>query len=406
MTNQNERWKGDKAEIAPISELHEMAQGYARDGIKIFPCVPDGKKPAIDGSFLMATTDLAQIDKWWTFCPQFNIALCPEDNGWCVIDVEAEGLRDWQMLCLEHPPFETFTNSTPGGGLHVYFTGSLPSTTKIQGLPIDTRGRGGYVLVPPSRVLVDKGPYKGQIRYYDTELQADVAPLPDWIAELFVVKPRKPSPATGAPVEREQLEARLKQLDPDCDRGTWRDIVAGIHATNVPDDEGGEYRPDLAHRWSSGELWRTGMSSKYDEADVDLVFYGMPPKEGGVSFGTIDHYARQAGFDGPSAAPRASMAETFAGVEIPRTSRLVSRRGSEVTPKKTEWIWPNRFPRGQLSLLAGNGGLGKSTVLLDLAARITRGAQWPDNSGTAKRGSVLYFSAEDSTDELCHGRKA
>ena len=317
VTNKNELVK---AEIAPISELHEMARGYARDGIKIFPCIPDGKAPAIAGGFTKATCNLAQIDKWWGENENFNIALCPEDNGWCVIDVEAAGLRDWQLLCLKHPPFETFTNSTPGGGLHVYFTGSLPSKTKIQGLQIDTRGRGGYVLVPPSRVLVDKGPYKGQIRYYDTELQVDVAPLPDWIAELFVVKPRAPSPATGAPVERELLEARLEQLDPDCDRGTWRDIVAGIHATNVPDDENGEYRRELAHRWSRGDLW-VAPACKYDDVHVDLVFYGMPPKEGGVGFGTIDYYARQAGFDGPSAAPRASVGETFAGVEMPPVER-------------------------------------------------------------------------------------
>ncbi len=81
------------------------------------------------------------------------------------------------------------------------------------------------------------------------------------------------------------------------------------------------------------------------------------------------------------------------------TNRLVSRRGSELTPKKIEWTWPQRFPRAQLSLLAGHGGGGKTTMLVDMAARITRGAQWPDGSGAAKRGSVVYFSAEDATEQ-------
>jgi len=56
----------------------------------------------------------------------------------------------------------------------------------------------------------------------------------------------------------------------------------------------------------------------------------------------------------------------------------------------------DRFPRAMLSLIAGHGGLGKTTVLLDMAARITRGSTWPDGDGAAKRGSVIYFSGEDS----------
>lgn len=120
------------------------------------------------------------------------------------------------------------------------FAGSLPSKARLQGLKIDTRGRGGYVLVPPS--IVDG-------KEYTTEVQTDVAPLPDWIKELFTPKKRMPSKATGAPVTREQLEARLNHIDPDSDYEIWRNTVAGIHATNIPDDADGSYRHELAHRW-------------------------------------------------------------------------------------------------------------------------------------------------------------
>ena len=37
-------------------------------------------------------------------------------------------------------------------------------------------------------------------------------------------------------------------------------------------------------------------------------------------------------------------------------------------------------------------------MLLDIAARITCGTEWPDHSGTARPGAVIYFSAEDSTE--------
>jgi hypothetical protein len=77
------------------------------------------------------------------------------------------------------------------------------------------------------------------------------------------------------------------------------------------------------------------------------------------------------------------------------SSRLISRAASEIEPERIEWVWKNRFPRGKLSLLAGDGGLGKTTALLDIAARVSRGREWPCSEGDAPCGSVIYFSAED-----------
>ncbi len=44
--------------------------------------------------------------------------------------------------------------------------------------------------------------------------------------------------------------------------------------------------------------------------------------------------------------------------------------------------------------MAGDAGLGKSQVALDIAARISIGAAWPDG-GRAPRGNVVILSAED-----------
>jgi hypothetical protein len=41
------------------------------------------------------------------------------------------------------------------------------------------------------------------------------------------------------------------------------------------------------------------------------------------------------------------------------------------------WLWPNRIPRGKLTLFSGDSGLGKSYVALDIAARVTNGSDWP-----------------------------
>jgi energy-coupling factor transporter ATP-binding protein EcfA2 len=67
-----------------------------------------------------------------------------------------------------------------------------------------------------------------------------------------------------------------------------------------------------------------------------------------------------------------------------------------ITEAPISWLWPYRFAEGEMALLAGDGGLGKSSLLLAIAALITRGQEWPDKSGYAPLGSVAIVSAEDS----------
>jgi energy-coupling factor transporter ATP-binding protein EcfA2 len=67
----------------------------------------------------------------------------------------------------------------------------------------------------------------------------------------------------------------------------------------------------------------------------------------------------------------------------------------KVSMRPVEWLWPYRFAAGEMALLAGDGGLGKSSLLLAIAGIVTRGAEWPDRSGRATLGSVVVVSAED-----------
>jgi hypothetical protein len=67
-----------------------------------------------------------------------------------------------------------------------------------------------------------------------------------------------------------------------------------------------------------------------------------------------------------------------------------------VKPSDVSWLWPGRIPRGKVTLLAGDPGLGKSFVTMDLAARVSRAGAWPDGPTTLRQpGSVLILSAED-----------
>lgn len=82
----------------------------------------------------------------------------------------------------------------------------------------------------------------------------------------------------------------------------------------------------------------------------------------------------------------------------PKTPLIVWAK--DIKPKKVEWLWPGRIPVGKMTTFAGHGGLGKTFVLCDIAARVTRGAEWPFCGGEcAEQGKVLFISGEDDEDD-------
>jgi DNA replication protein DnaC len=55
----------------------------------------------------------------------------------------------------------------------------------------------------------------------------------------------------------------------------------------------------------------------------------------------------------------------------------ITRRVSEIQREEVSWLWENRIPRGKLTIVEGDPGLGKSWLTLAVAAAVTRGwAHW------------------------------
>jgi len=77
---------------------------------------------------------------------------------------------------------------------------------------------------------------------------------------------------------------------------------------------------------------------------------------------------------------------------------VASVRLSSVHPRPIEWLWPGWLPLGKLCELAGDVGLSKSTLLLDLAARVSSSGVMPDGS-QGIRGGVCLMSAEDGLED-------
>ena len=65
----------------------------------------------------------------------------------------------------------------------------------------------------------------------------------------------------------------------------------------------------------------------------------------------------------------------------PYVPYLTLEQLSDLKPAQVSWIWPGRIPLGRLTLIAGESRVGKSLVALDIAARVSRGAPWPDVPG-------------------------
>jgi len=74
-----------------------------------------------------------------------------------------------------------------------------------------------------------------------------------------------------------------------------------------------------------------------------------------------------------------------------RSSSLIVRCAAEIQPERVQWLWPDRLPVGKCVLVAGEGGLGKSTVLAWIAATISQGGAWPCGEGSSPPGSVLIL---------------
>ena len=71
---------------------------------------------------------------------------------------------------------------------------------------------------------------------------------------------------------------------------------------------------------------------------------------------------------------------------------LITTALVDVEPKSVEWLWRGRIPLGKLTTFDGDPGVGKSTVLADLAARVSTGTPMPDGS-PGVHGSVVILTA-------------
>jgi len=383
-----------------------LALAMAARGFRVFPCKADtcpgreAKEPSCQWQ-QDATTDPAIIRDWFIERPDINYGVAMP-AGRFVLDLDCKGDANGRDVLggleIDYDPLPaTLTVRTPSGGEHVYLAGSAPNSVRKKelGRTIDVRGDGGYVVGPGS--IVD-----GKI--YEIIDDCDLAAAPDWLLKLAAkatVEPAKrdPNVTLGAPAEIGRMQTYLTNLVEQGDVAI--EHCGGNNRTyelfckvldRLPEDAAYElvakiWNPVCVPPWSNDELHTICASAvAYRQNEI-----------------------------GARAAP--AVAETFApavanlpGDEQARShltcdqpddegtrhfNGLAYRRVSDIKSEKIEWLWLHRIASGALNMIAGLPAEGKSTIALDLAARITRGGELPCGGGAVERAAILIMSAED-----------
>ena len=183
------------------------ALAYARRGIAVFPpwpvlptvppmsrgflcgcgklsCNNQGKHPLgslARNGLLDATTDERIIRHWWGARADANIA--GATGSILIVDIDPRHGGSASILERRFGPMPpTWRAATGGGGEHLYFASpnsTIGNSAAKLGPGIDTRGKGGYALLPPSLHISGRR-YSWQLGCNPKQIA--LAPLPSAIA--------------------------------------------------------------------------------------------------------------------------------------------------------------------------------------------------------------------------------
>lgn len=215
--------------------MRNIALRFASFGWAVHALSVSKKQPGTPNGFLDATTDPDEIARMWAGRALANVGIATGASNLLVVDVDMNhakgkvGDDSWGNLIAQHGHVPTFTVQTWSGGLHFYYQmpqARLPNSTSVLGQDIDTRGDGGYVVAPGSRVIED-----GATGWYTIINDLDVAPCPEWIVEAL----NRPAPQRerlAGPVAPEDLVLTrmddLAQQLREAPDGTGNDMASRV----------------------------------------------------------------------------------------------------------------------------------------------------------------------------------
>jgi hypothetical protein len=168
--------------MAETSYFCDVALSYAARGFHVFPLAPRSKVPLIParegGKGLHdATTNPRTIKRWWSSCPDANVAA---RTGITFDVVDLDGPKAIEAISAVRGDGPRLTGPavrTPSGW-HVYVQRSGMGNRAGLLPGVDYRGAGGYVVLPPSVHP------SGERYQWAGSRGWKLDPLPPWLAQL------------------------------------------------------------------------------------------------------------------------------------------------------------------------------------------------------------------------------
>ena len=77
---------------------------------------------------------------------------------------------------------------------------------------------------------------------------------------------------------------------------------------------------------------------------------------------------------------------------------------SSVTATNVDWLWYPYIPFGKITLLQGDPGCGKSTLMMNIISAVSKGTSLPDCRKLKKPMHVIYQCSEDSAGDTIKPR--
>lgn len=363
--------------MAANPDVLEQAVAQIEQGFAAFALQANGKKPITPNGFKNATrnTDWIRTQLQAPAAGNYGI-IWPEDAPDRVLALDLDNGSDgreepWQaritrLMATIGPLPPTKATVTPSGGRHAFYRWPadvpIPAGDELFGFTVRWPGRG-YLVGPGSSI--------DGVHYLEGPTPV-IAELPDaWVAAATAGQKRRRDgflTVTGAYELPERIPSGRRYA-------TIRDYVASRYNSGLQPDElwelvQSQVAPRFDVRKDEHEL-----RADFDRVMAKIVERLGPPRRVGQ-----------------------------AAAAIP-TGPLEDAALTEFTSEPIEWLWANWLPRGVVTLMDGNPGVSKSTLVADLVARITTGRGWPDETpGTGRPGRVMWITTEDDPGRVLRPR--
>jgi hypothetical protein len=372
----------------------DAALQLAALGFPVFPLIPNGKIPAIENWQAQATTNPEYIKRWWQNRADCNVGVSTHRLLVVDIDPRHDGDKTFAALEMTESFAETCISTTPGGGVHLVY--QLPEGVeckgdnrgRVLGQGIDIKSRGGFIAAPGSSI---------EGRSYAWGIGPDtqrIAEAPAWIVERCH-KPREAAASAGLRVVEEddvaleRASTYVTEHAPYADEGQRDNTAFSVAARLFDFGVTRETAHELMLEWNEQNC-----HPPLDGEDLDRIV-SSAMKNRGSAIGAA--HPNAPGFEAHEVAstlPTPSGDARAAGLFTP-----LKRFAAAELPLRP-WIVPGFACRARVTMLAGPGGVAKSTYTLMLAVAVAAGRDDICGFVVPTRQKVAVWNQEDDLEEM------